>query len=290
MARVRMFCDWDNDSADLVRRLSAQTDGFEGNDYRGINFVTDDSYTHAICFNFPDHPLLSDPANNVALILEPPELIKSMFGHQKSKKYDNVRMIYSFASDIYEPAYGIGFATVPDLEYPPLLEKPNQICMITSDKLMTPYHQKRQTIRNALLKTDLPIDFYGRGLAKSDDPRVKGEIPPMSKYQVLSQYRMCIDFENSPHSAVTDKFFDPVLCNNIPVTNAAILHTLCDMDSFFYVSFDMSISDIVADIEEIIDTPLNRGHEEALWATRESIRSGEMSLAEWIFARIRETL
>lgn len=289
MATVRMFCDWDNDSEDLIRRLREQTDGFDGNDYKGLHFVSDDSYTHAICFNFPTQHLLSDPKNNVALLLEPPELVKTMFANQYKKKYDNVRQIYSFAVDRYEQALGMGFATVPHLQYPSLLSKPKKIAMIVSDKLMTPYHQKRHQIKNALLATDLPIDFYGRGLV-GDDPRIKGEIPSMAKYSILSEYQMCIDFENSPYCVVTDKFFDPVLCNTMPITNASVLHSFVDMDSFFFTSFDLPTQEIVLEIEDIIDTEIHEGNELALNQAKMEIRSGDLCLAEWIYQRVGETL
>ena len=253
-----------------------------------MNFVSVDTYDHAVCFNFPDYELKTPPENNIALILEPPELVDSMMRKQKSKTYKNVREIFSFAADNYEPVFGMGFATVPEDNYPSLLDKPNNICMITSNKLMTPYHKKRQDIKNALLKTDLPIDFYGRGMRDGDDPRIKGEIPPMDKQSILRHYAMCIDFENSPHCVVTDKFFDPVLCNTMPISNSAILHTLVDQDSFFFVSFDMSINDIVSTIEEIVGFAPDEGNEEALLNAKYEIRSGGMCLAEWIFRTIRK--
>lgn len=282
-----MFCDWDNDSDDLLRRLKYQTEGFQGNDYKGINFVSDNSYTHAVVFNFPTQDLNSPPQNNIALLLEPPELIKTMWKEQSKHKYTNVRQIFSFASDSYETAYGMGFSTVPKLEYTPLMDKPPRMCMICSDKLLTPYHQKRRDIMKALLKTDFPIDFYGRGMSGSD-PRIKGEIPGMKKYEVLDKYMICIDFENSPHSVVTDKFFDPVLCNTLPVSNAAVLHTMVDLDSFFFVSFDLPVGDIIDSIGEILEVPINEGHAEALLDAKREIMSGNMCLAEWIFRRMRE--
>lgn len=288
MIRVRMFCDWDNDSQELISRLEKQTDGFTGRDYKNLHFVTDDSYTHAICFNFPTYDLKSPAQNNVALILEPPELVNSMYKTHKGKKFTNVREVYSFAADVYEPAFGIGFATVEPKEYPPLLTKPDQICMITSNKLMTPFHKKRQDIRNALLETDLPIDFYGRNLT-GDDPRIKGEIPPMRKHEVLAQYKLCIDFENSPHCAITDKFFDPVLCNTIPVSNAAILTSFVSPESFFFVNFDLPLKDIVSEIADICEVELDRGNENALLAAKREIRAGSMCLAEWIYQRVKET-
>lgn len=290
MARVRMFCDWDNDSQGLIDRLREQTDGFIGNDYKGINFVTDDTYTHAVCFNFPDYDLKTPAENNIALILEPPELVDTMFRGKRNNKYTNVREIFSFAADkSFTPAFGLGFATAPDLEYTPFTEKPYRMCMIASDKLMTPYHHKRQSIRKALLETDLPIAFYGRGL-QGDDPRIMGEIPPMRKHEILNQFQMCIDFENSPYCVVTDKFYDPVICNTMPISNASVLHSYVDMDSFYFVSFDLPIKEIVAEIEDLVNEEPSGEKEEALLSAKHQIRSGNLCLAEWIYRRIGETL
>lgn len=290
MIKVRMFCDWDNDSKDLIDRLREQTDGFQGNDYKGIHFVSDDSYTHAICFNFPDYDLKTPKENNIALILEPPELVDSMFRGKRNVTYNNVRDIYSFAADrSFLSAFGLGFATAPNLEYTPLLEKPYRMCMIASDKLMTPYHKKRQDVRKALLETDLPISFFGRGL-QGDDPRIMGEIPPMRKHEILNQFQMCIDFENSPFCVVTDKFFDPVICNTIPVTNSSILHSYVDMDSFYFTSFDLPIKEIVSEIEDILMEEPDEGKQEALLSAKKEVRSGGLCLAEWIYQRIGETL
>jgi hypothetical protein len=291
MIRVRMFCDWDNNSTELIERLAKQTDGFKGRDYKNVHFVDDDTYTHAICFNFPTYDLLSPSSNNFALLLEPPELVASMFRIQKGQKYPNVNSIYSFAADVYEPAFGIGFATSEDIEYPSILDKPNQICMIVSDKLMTPFHRKRQQIKDALLQTDLPIDFYGRNMSTSDDdPRIKGEIPPMRKFEVLSQYKLCIDLENSPHCVVTDKFFDPVLCNTMPVSNAAILSSFIDTDAYFFINFDLPIKDLLDDFEDICEFEVTADNERALLAAKREVRSGSMCLAEWIYQRVRGTL
>src|SRR5690606_22774483 len=98
-------------------------------------------------------------------------------------------------------------------------------CMIVSNKVFTPFHARRREVLAALLESDAEIDFYGRGLS-GPDPRIKGEIPPFGKGEVIIQYSQCIDFENSPHSAVTDKFFDAVLAGATPVTNATILRRL----------------------------------------------------------------
>ena len=270
--KVRMFCDWDNDSEGLIIRLAAQTNDMIGHWYKDIEFVSGDEYDAAVCFNLPNVELKCD--NYFFLLLEPPEIM-SFHPDVRSR-------VYSFAEDGFLPAYGLGFATVPKRSYPPLDSK-RGTCMIVSDKLMTSYHRKRHEIKEALLRTDLPIDFYGRNLT-GDDPRIMGTISPMGKHKVLRDYARCIDFENSPRKVVTDKFFDPVLCNTIPVSNASILHELTP-GAFDYVDFDDDVASIVNTIGSFVEQGTS-GYSEPLRLAKEEILAGKMCLAEWIHQRL----
>jgi hypothetical protein len=290
MKRVRMFCDWDNTSYELIQRLKDQTDGFDGEKYGDITFVWDDSYTHAVVFNYPTMDLKSPPENNIALLLEPPQVSEMMHGPWRNYKFDNVRQIYSFVNDPpHKPVYALGFATVPKGR---ILRartgsshsdsNRHQLCMIASNKVLTPYHEKRLEIKEALLASNINMHFYGRGLT-GRDRRIKGEIPPMRKYETLRQYSFVIDFENS-FNAVTDKFFDPILCGTIPINNSPILHQYAE-GSFVYVNFNDSVDDIVEQmrgIRSLYAADYNIGR------TQESILQGRMCLAKWIRNKVNE--
>jgi hypothetical protein len=292
MVRVRLFSDWE-DSYTLTWRLAHQTTGmsFCGGSatkvyatFKDIEFVWDESYTHAVVFNFPTMDLKSPKNNNVALLLEPPEIIDTMFADLKSRQYDNVREIFSFVPDRgYSAAPGLGYATASGHQkYPSLLDKRKKLCMIVSDKLMTPWHQRRQSIKEALLASKIDMDFYGRNL-KGKDSRIKGEIPSMCKADVIQDYEFVMDLENS-HGAVTDKYFDPILCNSIPVTNAKILDLLAP-SSFVYIDFNKTNDQIVADVAAILDKkPLY--WVEPVAVAKNEIMNGSMSLAHWIWDQV----
>jgi hypothetical protein len=276
----------------MLQKLYQRTDGMLPSFvYKDIQFVYGEEYDIAIVFNFPIQDLKVPAHKAIALLVEPPEIIDYLYAHAKEKRYPQVSFIYSFAKDSNlrtEPAYGIGFTTVPDLKYKEFLDKPKKICMIASDKQMTPFHKRRHEILYALLASDLPIDFYGRNMQVGSDPRIKGEIPPMRKYEVLNEYQFCIDFENSPHGAVTDKYFDAVLCNTIPMSNAQILHHIAPASSFEYLGFDWRNEDIINTIDMVINQMYFEYYVEPLQLARQAIRSGNMSLVEWIYQKAKE--
>lgn len=263
MIRVRMFCDWDNDSRQLIERLKTQTFEFVGDIYRDIMF-TDGDYDVAIGFNYVQADRMK-----ARLVLEPPEIYVP-------QEVDDVPT-YSFVeTGLHQTAYGLGFATAPRMEYPSRNNRPHYMMMICSNKTYTPFHHKRLEVREALMRSSMKIDFYGRGMGTP--------IPPMSKHKVLPQYNFCIDFENSIN-AVTDKYFDPVICNTIPITNSPILAELAPM-SCEIVDFNGSVSDIVDQIQEIYDSQSTLKYMISIGRTE--IYAGKMSLAKWIYERVIE--
>ncbi len=283
MLRVRMFGDWDNDSRQLIDRLRHQTTGFDGDNYKNLTFVDDESYTHAIVFDYPVEEISSPPLRNVLLMLEPPEISEWMHGGARYREHPQIGQFYSFCvDDIYPAAPGLGFATVPMQTYPDIHSKTKNVCMMVSDKQMTPYHTRRHLIKDALLQTDLDIDFYGRNLV-GNDPRIKGTIPNMGKYEVISQYRYCIDFENSMHSAITDKYFDPILTNTVPITNVAKVNELAP-NSAVVVDFNWHVSDIVEAIRIAVDQEPTQD----IGNAKKEILEGKMCLAKWIHQKVNE--
>lgn len=290
MPKVRMFCDWDNTSLELIDRLLAQTSGMHGHFLGGYEFVDDNTYDHAVLFNYPQVKLNTSPNMNIGLVLEPPEISSWMHSEPiRQAARVQVSRYFSFAKEkgiAWAP--GLGFATVPhNYHYSDPSSKKNKACMIVSNKLMTDYHAKRQQIFHALLDSDLPINFYGRGMAKSDDPRVIGEIAPMAKAYILSSYNFCIDFENSPHGVLTDKFFDPIMCGTVPITNATMLKRHGIKDSYELIDFKQANSTIVNKIESILNKEVSR-YDGPVARARSEIMFGSWCLARWITNRLDE--
>lgn len=300
LPKVRMFGDWDDPPERLLERLKSQTVEFDHNVYDGVEFVTDDSYDVAIVFNYlqQDQRLLTPPERSFGLVLEPPEISDWMHPLRLRKwSHGLIGDYYSFANiSGYKYAPCLGFATAKPwvLGYSPSEKDDicsetsrNRACMIASNKVYTPYHQKRRAILDALLATDWNIDFYGRGMEKNEDGRVKGEIYPMGKAPTLDLYPFCIDFENSPHGVLTDKYFDPILRNTVPITNASCLLEYGVEGSYEYVDFSESVDSILERIEDILGVVDVSCYDEPLMEARRELLQGRMSLANWIVERVR---
>ncbi len=289
--RVKVFGDWDKTPAEMISLLNERTQHMHsGGVYKNLKFV-DKDYTHAVVFNYPKEEIKCKEENVIGLILEPPEILEALYPNRPRGKVDGVARMFSFCDGTeYPTAYGLGFATARPTDsplWPPFTEK--HACMIVSNKVITPYHHIRQQVYQALLKTDIDLHFYGRGMDIQDE-RCKGEIEPYKKGEVLQKYSLCIDFENSPHNVVTDKFFDPVLSNCIPISNSKILEKLLPDGGFFYVNFEQSINEIVNHIRQIVDlsdTEIDY-KSDGLRAAKKSVMGGDMNLTHWIYERIME--
>jgi hypothetical protein len=96
------------------------------------------------------------------------------------------------------------------------VKKKKKISFITSSiNLPIGNYGKRINLLNEILYSDLPIDIYGRGL-NIKDSRYKGFIE--NKFQGLLGYDYSIAIENScEKNYVSEKFFDCVLCNTMPI-------------------------------------------------------------------------
>ena len=109
---------------------------------------------------------------------------------------------------------------------------------------------KRHELFTSLLKTDLDIDFFGRGWDLTD-PRYKGA--PYNKSEALLDYQYSIGIENSNYkNYLTEKFFDLIVCNTVPIyygcPNAAEIYP---PESFIPLKLDGSVEETVEQIESI---------------------------------------
>lgn len=287
---VRLFGDWDKQGQDLIDQMCLNSNLVNDNKIENIEFVADNSYTHAVVFNFPGHEILVPPENVIGLLLEPPEIIKVMYGHNRGpESYPKVGRYFSFAKHPgFEWAPFIGFATSPKADYNADVKRSRRMCMIISNKIMTPYHKIRHQVFKALLKTNLDIDFYGRGL-RGQDSRIRGEIPPMNKQSILDKYDIVIDFENNAFAGVTDKYFDTIMCRAIPLTNCREIHEYSVFNGSppsEYVSFEESIDSIVDNILYVYNNLDRSTKIDSIELARNEILSGSMSLPKWILEKV----
>ena len=287
MYKVRMFDDWGDGPQGLIDKLIHQTKNMTDANYENVEFVTDDDYDYAIAFNYPVYDFACPKENVISLLLEPPEVIEKFYHPFTLQNSHKEFEIYSFAIDPPSlPAHGIGFATAGKGEKKKAMKNRKKACFITSNKLITPHHFKRQQIFNELLEAGLDIDFYGRHMRLIGNDRVKGEIPPMAKNTVLVDYQYVIDFENSNRNVVTDKFYDPILCGAKPITNAAIVEEFVPEGSYSLVDFTQPPDNIVEQVAGFLEQ--GEPDTKLINQAKEVIINGKMSITKWIHEKVNE--
>lgn len=284
MKKVQLFSDWD-DSLGLIHRLESA-----GMTTKQVELVNDYNFDVAVVFNFAVDRLPSGALDQqvIGLVLEPKEILDVMYMGWDGFDTSPYAGYYAFANDLgpgYSPAPGVGFPQVDELYaelIAPSWDQRKHACMIVSSKTYTAYQRRRREVFQALLATDLDIDFYGRGMDTDGDPRLKGEIPQGEKERVLTQYKYVIDFENCP-TALTDKFFDPVLCGATPVTNSRIG---LPGHGWEWVDFERSIDEIIRMIKAILSE--DRTPPDKLLHTE--VTEGYLSLTAWIDRKATELI
>ena len=89
---------------------------------------------------------------------------------------------------------------------------------MVSDKNNAPGHKYRHLLVEAILKTNLPIDIYGKGCKfynNLNDPRIKGEFKETEPYE---NYKFHIAIENFQTSDYfSEKITNTLLANTCPL-------------------------------------------------------------------------
>jgi hypothetical protein len=279
--KVRLFSDWASSST-LLEEIFGRS--LFDPIVSGVEFMDGGDYDFAVVFNFAFDEVTTPPERTIGLVLEPEEILDVMYGGWRTKDLSKVGQYYSFTplDERFDPVLGIGVPSVrPDVA---LLsgweDRPYEACFIASTKTYTPYQRLRREVLSLLLDTDVGIHFYGRGMTTGTDERLRGEIPPGGKGEVLRNYRTVIDFENSPW-ALTDKFFDAVFSGCVPLTNSLAVRGMgLDPGGFRWVSFNATAGEVVDGILEALRCERAPSGGNFLRFAR-----GDLSLANWITER-----
>jgi hypothetical protein len=90
--------------------------------------------------------------------------------------------------------------------------------LMVSQKNSAPGHKYRHKLVQAILKSDLPIDIWGRGdvyYSKLNDPRIKGRFDRYEPYESYD-FHICIENFESNHY-FSEKITNTLLCGASPV-------------------------------------------------------------------------
>lgn len=225
-----------------------------------MTFTTGDDYNVAIVFNSTELKI-RESAVKIAVVQEP---------HNSEDYIDNEFLTGSQLVILHDPKLFPGVKNY--LEFPSLMfysdridagfflnregyEKKKKLSFVLSAKNFYVGHRNRLSLLDKILRSDLEVDIFGRGLdrvIKIEDRRYKGEIE--NKYSALLDYEYSLALENSyEQNYLTEKFIDCIVCNTIPIyAGAPNVDTIYHKKGF--VSLDISSPTIIEDIANIIDT------------------------------------
>lgn len=215
---------------------------FYKNGDKEFEFTSNDDYTHAIILNRA-MPILNVPKKNVlGIALEPLEFIrwdtefveyctKNVGTYLIGKTSVPIKLKDGQGTFHLPPPFTCGFTfqwfnqerdnylkikkgdTTVSQQYP----KSGLISIWFSQKVSTPLQQYRKDLVEAILKTDLPVDIYGKGCnsLNSTDPRIKGEYDNEEPYV---NYTYCVTIENTESDFyITEKLMNCYANNTIPI-------------------------------------------------------------------------
>jgi hypothetical protein len=285
MIKVRLFSDF-YDSPTLLFHLKNQTPSLTGTMYKNIEFVCDDSYTHSVTFNQPGADLKSPKENNIGFLMDIPQIysptpdslknIGKYFCWYKEHK-DNIKDIF------VEAPFSFMFYHTPILEANDFKMKRKRMSIVVSGKRFMPDQNIRLQVVDKLLQTNLDIHFYGRDFATSSDARIKGPIPFMEKQKALAEYQYSICMENMVYDGwLTEKFYDCVINNCVPITNSPTALKEINNKAFCYLDFSKPAQNIVEVINEIYHNDDFLSRNSALLEAKESVINGKFSICEKI--------
>lgn len=204
MKKLRVFRNW------IPSKLPCDIDQ-NGN----FEIVYDDSYDYAILMNAPNDKIKPLPKERVlGLAFEPHAFCNY-------RNWKNASLCNHYV--IGDPS-NLGSPFVEGHSYMYYYTKPYQkvakkhpMCLMASSKGMLQGHRLRHQLIKEILKTNLDIHIYGRGLnSMYRDARVKGDFA--NHNEVYPNYHFTVAIENCIEgSYVTEKIFDPVYYHSCPI-------------------------------------------------------------------------
>jgi len=176
--RIRMFLNWKN-AETTQKDMEAEFNLFSVPGYKTtFDLVSGEDYTHAIIVNTSMPPLRIPKENVIGLAWEPnPFLNLTPQFIEYAKTYIG-RYFIGQSNGLpppFEEKYAFLNSNIFQTHIPP---KTKRCSMIFSQKNYLEGHQYRNRLVEAILKTNLPVDIWGRGcnlIRGYNDPRIKGE-------------------------------------------------------------------------------------------------------------------
>jgi hypothetical protein len=213
------FCDTEN-CKNVYERLCET----HLNPLYGTNFVftVGDDYTHAIIINTAMPKLHIAKSNVIGLAFEPPLFLRLTqefvnYAEKSIGKYfiGEIHDSFKNAVTVFREKYAFMWHITP-LTYVPT--KTRLISVMVSNRNDAVGHKYRHKLVQAILRTGLPVDIYGRGCQfydRTNDSRIKGEFTELEPYESYA-FHICIENFQTNHY-FSEKITNALLCGTVPV-------------------------------------------------------------------------
>ena len=257
--KVKFFSDYEVPEK-LLQRFKANYDVYDND----IEFTINDDYDYAVAFNRGDGH--HKPGTKLITVIQEPSFSEAF---EQGDSLTNSDYLIVHDKDLFERVWKVKLGKYV-IESPCFMfyhdrvrhnfyddvenvKKNRKISMIVSSHHFNwgNYH-KRLNVLDQILRSDLDIDIFGRGW-RIPDERFKGELK--FKHEGLLPYEYSIAIENSHEkNYISEKFFDCVLCNTVPIYNGA--PNVSEVyDEKYFRKIDLDSPTIVEDIKKIIANP-----------------------------------
>lgn len=287
MIRVRLFCDWQNSATltenilkDFRKTLQISND----NIYKDVIFTNSFMYDVGIHFNELNSESIFNNkigAKNILVAMEPPELLDvSLVGGGKNVYWPDIKgnKEINYHPTIWTLHTELLFDRVEILPS----QKNHKMSWIMSNKGITPTHNKRREIAHNIFYSNVGkyIDYFGTAF---------GNKRLDNKHEGLRYHSYSIAFENSLERGVlTEKFYDCIVNNCIPITNNKTAYEMFDENAFIYIDFNMSIDAIKNQLEGLLYFPIGEKQDEAIMKAKQEILYGVRNPVHEIYEIVKK--
>ena len=215
--RIKLFSDFctpEVASSSYVICGKAEEHDFYGEGKEFV-FTNGDDYTHAILLN-KAMPILTLPKENVIGLSHEPWPFLHMTDEfiEYAKKFIGRYYIGDKPDSLSSPFVEGNAYLFYDRPHP--TKKTKLMSIMVSQKTGAPGHYYRHQLVEEILKTDLPIDIWGRGSnMHGNDARLKGSF---TKYEPYDDYQFHIAIENfQTNHYFSEKIITPLLLETTPI-------------------------------------------------------------------------
>uniref|UniRef100_A0A6C0HYU1 Fucosyltransferase C-terminal domain-containing protein n=1 Tax=viral metagenome TaxID=1070528 RepID=A0A6C0HYU1_9ZZZZ len=254
--RIRVFLSW-NDPETIKKNIETEFNLFDIPGYkRDFELTSGEDYTHAIIINtFIPPNLHIDKRRVIGFAWEPTPLLglnPQFISYAKDKIG---RYFIGQKYNLGEP-FEEKYAFINHNPIQKTIPLKNKICsFIFSKKRYMEGHQYRHLLVEAILKTNLPIDIWGRGCEtiKTNDSRLKydfvqNSVIPYENYQ----FHICIE------NISLDHYFSEKIVNALLSECTPIYYGCKKIDEYFpdkFVELNGNIENDISVIRNCIENP-----------------------------------